>query len=150
MLIEDMSRESSIELLKTAHLGHIACSRGGQPYVTPFSFVFDQEYLYGFASVGRKIEWMRANPLVCVEVEKIVSRGDWRTVVIFGRYEELPDTPEFQYKRATANSLLSKVATWWEPGSVRTQRETMARPFEPVIYRVSIDELTGHHATQST
>jgi hypothetical protein len=36
--------------------------------------------LYSFATIGRKVEWMRANPLVCVEVDEIVSRQKWQTV----------------------------------------------------------------------
>lgn len=33
----------------------------------PFHFAYDDHALYSFATVGQKIEWMRANALVCVE-----------------------------------------------------------------------------------
>src|SRR5579862_6092300 len=94
MLIQDMSKEMNVKLLKGVHFGRIACARDSQPYITPFSFVHHGGYLYSFANVGKRIEWMRANPLVCVEVEDIVTRREWRTVVIFGKYQELPDTAQ--------------------------------------------------------
>jgi nitroimidazol reductase NimA-like FMN-containing flavoprotein (pyridoxamine 5'-phosphate oxidase superfamily) len=31
-----------------------------------------------------KLEWMRANLLLCVEADEIASRHEWLTVVIFG------------------------------------------------------------------
>ena len=146
MLIEGMSHESCIELLKSTHRGRLACSRGAQPYITVFSFTFDDEYLYGFSAIGKKIEWMRANPLVCIEADEIIARDDWRSVVIFGRYEELRDTPEFCEKRVAARELLAKTPTWWEPGAFRTADESAERSFESIFFRLTIDEITGHHA----
>ena len=88
---------------------------------------------------------MRANPLVCVEVEKIVSREEWQTVVIFGRYEELPKTPEFSEARLAAHAVLSaKTAIWWEPGYVKTLLQGAERPLQPIYFRILIDEISGH------
>jgi nitroimidazol reductase NimA-like FMN-containing flavoprotein (pyridoxamine 5'-phosphate oxidase superfamily) len=146
MLIRDMAREMSLDLLRRTHVGHLGCARAGQPYVVPISFAYHREHLYGFATVGRKVEWMRANPLVCVEVEEILSRQEWQTVVILGRYEELPDTPALGSTRALAHDLLAKAAAWWEPGYVKTLLHGKERPLEPIYFRISIDELSGHQA----
>jgi nitroimidazol reductase NimA-like FMN-containing flavoprotein (pyridoxamine 5'-phosphate oxidase superfamily) len=146
MLIQDMSREMSVSLLKGVHLGRIACARGSQPYVTPFSFAHHGGSLYSFARLGKKIEWMRANPLVCVEVEEIVARREWRTVVIFGQYEELPDTPEFGEARVLAHDLLSETASWWEPSFAKSLRSGAVHASEPIYFRISIDEMSGRQA----
>ena len=90
MLIQDMTREMSEDLLKRTHVGRLGCAQGSQPYVVPISFAYHREFIYSFATIGKKIEWMRANPLVCVEADEIVSRHKWQTVVIFGRFQELP------------------------------------------------------------
>jgi nitroimidazol reductase NimA-like FMN-containing flavoprotein (pyridoxamine 5'-phosphate oxidase superfamily) len=116
MLINDMTREMSVDLLKRTHIGRLGCAQGLQPYVVPLSFAYHREFIYSFTTIGKKIEWMRANPLVCVEADEIVSRHEWQTVVIFGRYQELPDTPEFHRTRMVAHDLLAKTAMWWEPG----------------------------------
>ena len=146
MLIRDITRDMSLALLNRTHLGHLGCAQGSRPYVVPISFAYHREHLYSFATIGRKVEWMRANPLVCVEVEEILSRQEWQTVVIFGRYQELPDTPELSSTRALAHGLLAKAAAWWEPGYARTLLHGEERPLEPIYFRSSIDELSGHQA----
>lgn len=87
---------------------------------------------------------MRANPLVCVEVEKITSRHDWQTVVVMGRYQELPDTPEFREKRVVAHDLLATTGIWWEPGYVKTLLQGVERPLQPIYFRILIDQISGH------
>jgi nitroimidazol reductase NimA-like FMN-containing flavoprotein (pyridoxamine 5'-phosphate oxidase superfamily) len=144
MHIKDMSRETSLSLLGHMRLGHIACTRGLQPYVTPFSFAYHEGYLYSFGTVGKKIDWMRANPLVSVEVEHIVSADEWQTVVIAGHFEELDDTPEASEARAVAHDLLAVNADWWQPGYVKTLSASGERPLSPVYFRIAIDEITGH------
>jgi nitroimidazol reductase NimA-like FMN-containing flavoprotein (pyridoxamine 5'-phosphate oxidase superfamily) len=145
VLIQEMTYKMSIHLLKSVDIGRIACVAGSQPYVTPFAFRHDGEFIYSFATLGRKIEWMRANPQVCVEVEEIVSRHEWQTVVIFARYQELPETPEFNDARIMAHHLLAQAAQWWEPGFAKTLSHGAERPLRPIYFRISIDEITGHH-----
>jgi nitroimidazol reductase NimA-like FMN-containing flavoprotein (pyridoxamine 5'-phosphate oxidase superfamily) len=149
MLIQDMSKEMNVKLLKGVHFGRIACARDSQPYITPFSFVHHGGSLYSFANVGKRIEWMRANPLVCVEVEDIVTRREWRTVVIFGKYQELPDTPEFGEARVLAHNLLSTTASWWEPSFAKILHKGAAHASEPIYFRISIHEMSGRQAVAS-
>ena len=77
MLIQEVSHRDALNLLAHLRLGRIACAEGAQPYVVPFYFVYHDGYLYSFSTVGQKIRWMRANPLVCVEVDEIVSSEEW-------------------------------------------------------------------------
>jgi nitroimidazol reductase NimA-like FMN-containing flavoprotein (pyridoxamine 5'-phosphate oxidase superfamily) len=147
MLIQDLTRQASLELLARTRLGRLACTQGAQPYVVPVYFAYDNNALYSFATVGQKIEWMRANPLVCVEVDEVVSQEQWASVIVFGRYEELPDTPEWQGARAVAHKLLAKSAMWWEPAYVQSIHEGRARPLVPIFYRIRIVRITGHRAT---
>ena len=93
MLIQSMTWQASVELLARAKVGRLACAHEGQPYITPMSFTYEAGWLYSFSTVGQKITWMRANPLVCVETEELVDRQNWATVIALGRYEELPKTP---------------------------------------------------------
>ncbi len=147
MLIQEMTRHASLELLARTRLGRLACAQATQPYVVPFYFVYDDGYLYSFTTVGQKIEWMRANPLVCVEADEVVSPQQWVSVVVFGRYEELPNTPQWQLERELAYKLLQQYAMWWEPGYVKTIHHGTERPLVPVFYRIYVDRITGHLAS---
>jgi uncharacterized protein len=144
VVITELTEEASIQLLSRAYLGRLACTQGLQPYVVPFYFVYHQQCLYSFSTVGRKIEWMRANPLVCVETDQIVSQEQWQSVVAFGRYEEIPDTPDWTVERTTASALLQKNAVWWEPGIGKTTLKAGERAMLPVLFRLHLTRITGH------
>ena len=146
MLIRELTKQASLELLGRAHLGRLACAQGGQPYVVPISFVYHHDCLYCFCTVGQKIEWMRANPLVSLETDEIVNTRRWASVVVFGRYEELPDTPEWSIERAMAAKLLQENAMWWEPAYVKTILHGTERPLMPLFYRIHVTHITGRAA----
>lgn len=150
MLIEELSSQESLDLLARTRLGRLACTQGSQPYIVPVYFAYADHSLYGFATVGKKIEWMRANPLVCVEVDEVVSPQQWASVIVSGRYEELPDTPPWRRARAFAHRLLKQSGVWWEPAYVKTILGGAPRPLVPVFYRIHIEETTGHRARPET
>lgn len=150
MVIHEMTDSECRNALERVSFGRLACARDDQPYIVPIDFAFDGHHLYGFSTLGQKIEWMRSNPLVCLEIDERTSRHEWMSVVISGRYEELPDTPEFGAERERAHAALQKRAMWWEyatiPGAEwRRKRE----PFAPIFYRIHIDKMTGHRATST-
>ena len=67
VLIEELGRQASVELLAQLRFGRLACAKGHQPYITPFFYAYHEDFIYSFTTEGQKIEWMRANPLVCVQ-----------------------------------------------------------------------------------
>jgi hypothetical protein len=148
-VIHELSREASLELLTRAHFGRLACSRDGQPYVVPTYFAYNENCLYSFSTVGQKIEWMRANPLVCVEVEEVKNSRQWASVVVLGRFEELPDGEEWRGARELAHELLQRKALWWEPGYAKTILHGEPRPLKPVFYRIHVVTITGHRASSN-
>jgi nitroimidazol reductase NimA-like FMN-containing flavoprotein (pyridoxamine 5'-phosphate oxidase superfamily) len=147
VLIEELDRQSCLDLLSHMHLGRLACCKGMQSYVMPFYFACDANYVYSFSTIGKKIEWMRANPLVCVQADEVVGPQKWTSVIVFGSYEELPNTPEWSKERATAFGLLQRRAMWWEPAYAKKAIEGGVRSPEPLFYRIRIDEITGRRAT---
>ena len=90
MLIEAMTTRACQEILTRSSIGRLGCSHDDQPYVLPIFFLYEPDHLYGFATDGQQIEWMRTNPKVCVEVDEITNHSEWTSVVLFGRYRELP------------------------------------------------------------
>ena len=147
MHIEELTRKASLDFLAGSRLGRLACANQSQPYVTPFYFAYHDQWIYSFSTVGRKIEWLRANPLACVEVDDTKNFEEWTSVVVSGWYMELTKTVEGQALRDFAYKLLQQHKLWWEPGYARTVIHGAPRPLEPVYYRLSIDEISGHRAT---
>jgi nitroimidazol reductase NimA-like FMN-containing flavoprotein (pyridoxamine 5'-phosphate oxidase superfamily) len=147
VLIQELTKQASLDLLARTSFGRIACAQGAQPYVVPFYFTYDNYYLYSFSAAGQKLEWMRANPLVCVEADELVSPQQWVSIIVFGLYEELPDTPVYQRERAYAHTLLQTRAMWWEPGCAMTILRGIQRPLTPVFYRIRVAQISGLRAS---
>ena len=150
MLIYDMTRQACVDLLARSRLGRLACAHDGQPYITPINCAYDDHYLYSISTLGQKITWMRANPLVCVEVEEVVSPQDWASVIVLGKYEELPDTPPHDVYRKRAFDLLQRRPVWWEPACAKTVLHEKTRPMEFMYFRIYIDQISGHRGVAKT
>lgn len=147
MVIREMTLEECHNALAQASIARLACGWEGQPYIVPVYLIYDGNYLYGFSTLGRKIEWMRANSHVCVEIDDVKSQNQWISVVVYGTYEELPDTPEHGAARLHAYELLKRRAMWWEPAYVADAHRDDSKSLAPIFYRIQLDRVTGHRAS---
>jgi nitroimidazol reductase NimA-like FMN-containing flavoprotein (pyridoxamine 5'-phosphate oxidase superfamily) len=147
MFIHEMSEFECRQALQQATVGRLACARDNQPYVVPIYFAFDGQHVYAFTTVGQKIEWMRSNARVCLEIDERTAHDQWKSIIVFGRYEELPDLPEYEAARVKAHELLQQHLMWWEPAYVGAAHRDTPHSDTPIFYRIKIDRMTGHRAT---
>ena len=150
MVIRDLTREQCEALLARTSLGRLACVRDSQPYIVPILFSFDAStrHLYCFSTVGQKIQWMRKNPRVCVEVDEIVDQYHWITVLVTGRYEELRNSEGNAAARQRAQALFQERETWWLPGAGKLAgREEHGNH---VFYRIHADKISGRETARPT
>jgi uncharacterized protein len=148
MVIHELTAPECREVLARVSVARLACCRGEQPYVVPVFLYFDGEgeCLYGFAAVGQKIDWMRSNPRVCVEVDDVGDQMHWTTVLAFGRYEEVGDSAPDDIARRRALHLFQRRPNWWLPGTGK--REGGTEHHTALIYRIRIERLSGRRATR--
>jgi nitroimidazol reductase NimA-like FMN-containing flavoprotein (pyridoxamine 5'-phosphate oxidase superfamily) len=149
MLIHELTYNQCCEVLGRSELGRLACSRLDQPYVVPIHFSFDAERncVYAFSALGQKVQWMRTNPKVCLEVEEIEHRESWTTVVVFGRYEEIHHAAAEGEARRRAEQLFKERGRWWLPAAARVSGRDAHH--DVVVYRIQIEHLTGRRTTRS-
>lgn len=146
MQIRTLSTLECTSLLTTTRLARIACTKDGRPYVVPIHFAYADNHLYAFSMPGKKIDWMRANPLVSVVVEEPGQAREWKSVVVDGRFEELPDRIGHKVERDHAWALLSKYANWWEPGALKPVMPPVSDHSDHLFYRIIIDSVSGREA----
>jgi hypothetical protein len=150
MLINKMTVQQCEEFLDRKGFGRLGCIHDNKPYVVPIYFSYESERLYGFSTLGRKIECMRANPLVCVEVDEVVSNNSWISVIVSGRYQELLDTPEYVSERQQAEKSLEKRFRWWKPEwqPVYAAQQILDenKPAPTILYCIHVTDMTGRNA----
>ena len=131
-MIGVMTNEEIDATLRRHRVGRIGCSANDRPYVVPITYAYDGEFVYGYSSLGRKIEVMREQPLVCFEVDEIDGDIAWRSVIAEGLYEELPDG---DVRREAIRRLL--------PGEGQTVPRTLSGASRFVVFRLRLTERSG-------
>ena len=150
MLITKLRSGECRKLLARVGFGRLACVSNSRPYIVPIYFSYEAECLYCFSTLGRKIEWMRENPLVCVEVDEIVAHDHWVSVVALGHYLEFSNSPKDAKGQAYARSLIERRSLWWQSGYSAVQVRRQRKPVVPVFYCIQIEEMTGIRASPDT
>jgi nitroimidazol reductase NimA-like FMN-containing flavoprotein (pyridoxamine 5'-phosphate oxidase superfamily) len=148
MIIRTLTQVECTKLLADNRLAHLACAKDGRPYVVPINYAYADNQLYAFSVPGKKIAWMRDNPSVCVLMDVPGEGRKWQSVVVDGRYEELPDLIGHKRERERAWSLLSRHANWWEPGGLKPVTPAASTPSPPVFFRISIEQMSGREAKE--
>lgn len=136
-MISRLSPEESVELLREGRLARLGCIADGEPYVVPVNYVFDGESALVHSLPGRKVGAMRANPRVCLQVDEVRDDFGWRSVVAFGRYEEITRADE---RQRALNLLLT---TFPRLTPVESLIAGDATAPAPVVFRVRVERITG-------
>jgi uncharacterized protein len=145
MRIVALPQQECSELLQRVDIGRLACSLNDQPYVVPVAFSYVPDFLYVFSTLGKKIEWMRRNPKVCVLVDEVGSRSNWSSVIVTGTYLELSE-PQYSAEREHARELLAQSAQWWRTPLAERREKVNDISIEPVFFRIDINSISGLRA----
>jgi uncharacterized protein len=147
MLIHEMSQDECRTLLSRASIGRLGCSLDDQPYVVPVCLTYEPDFIYVFSTLGQKIKWMRANPKVCVQIDEIAGESRWTSVIVNGRYNELPE-PKYAAERAHAHELLAQRHRWWLNAlAERHSKSGKDALVEPLFFSIQIESISGLRAT---
>ena len=114
--------EQEIEkVLKENFVGHLGCHADGLTYVVPISYAYEDGCIWGRTFEGLKIDIIRRNPSVCFQVETIPSMSNWRSVIAWGKFDELTDGEEknkalkilLERKIPSVSSIMTKLSSDW-------------------------------------
>jgi nitroimidazol reductase NimA-like FMN-containing flavoprotein (pyridoxamine 5'-phosphate oxidase superfamily) len=146
MQIDEMKETECREVLSRASFARLGCSLNDQPYVIPVGIAYEPDYIYVFSTFGKKIEWMRGNPKVCVQVDEIKNQSDWTSVIANGEYQEL-DEPRHTDERAHARKLLETRHHWWLNAMAERRIQRSDQQIGPMFFRICVGSITGLRAT---
>jgi nitroimidazol reductase NimA-like FMN-containing flavoprotein (pyridoxamine 5'-phosphate oxidase superfamily) len=131
-------------ILDRNHIGRIAYSFHDHVDIAPMHYVRKGAWLYGRTSPGAKLTTIAHKPWVAFEVDELERLFEWRSVVVHGGfYQLLPGGTTYDVNA-------------WEEG-VEALRQLLPAsftssdpvPFRSVMFRISIDRITGRAARQN-
>jgi nitroimidazol reductase NimA-like FMN-containing flavoprotein (pyridoxamine 5'-phosphate oxidase superfamily) len=134
-------------VLQSLIVGRLGCHADNKTYVVPVTYAYNGNYIYGHTKEGLKIDMMRKNPLVCFEVDVIENMSNWRSVIAWGKFEELK-TPE-QRKEGmkilmdTVMPLMTGETTI--SNSMTDSHQNTIEAMKGVVYRIELTKKTGRY-----
>lgn len=140
-MLGTLDRKQIDRVLSGGTVGRIGVHGEGRTYVVPTTYVFDGDSVYCHSAVGLKVRMMRANPDVCFQVDEIDDMANWRSVIAWGRYEELKG----ELAVAATNLLVSRLSpiTASETAGPAGRTAGRAGNGEEVSYRIRLADRTG-------
>ncbi len=137
--MESITAEQARRFLDESLVAHIGVISEGEPYVTPMSFVVDEDRILFRTKPGKRYEAMLENPVVSIEASTFDDEtGDWTSVIVRGRAAEVDDDATITL---TVQLLLRKYGTVLGSPLSRGGFQPMAS--FPHVVQVPIDEITG-------
>ncbi len=140
--VEDLSENEITDLISRVGYGHLACCLNDRPYVVPVHYATDIGSIFIYTTEGKKFEIIKENPKVCLQIEEVVDKRHWQSVIVDGIAAQLEAGPE----RERALELILAVNPTLTPAvSVRWLDEWVRENVE-VVYRVIPTATSGRRA----
>lgn len=137
VVMKKLQEDEARALLAASRFGHLGCVDDGEPYVVPINYLLDEGSIYSHSLPGRKIDAMRTHPRVCLQVDQIDDDFHWRSVIAYGKFEEMAGAKE---PSLILNKLLARFPKLTPVESMIVQD---AAASDSVVFRIVVDRITG-------
>ncbi|MGZ3759962.1 MAG: pyridoxamine 5'-phosphate oxidase family protein [Mucilaginibacter sp.] len=147
-MLGELTKQQTEDLLRQQVIGRIACGADNEIYIVPVNYVYNGTYIFGHSGGGKKIDMMRKNPNVCFEVDDIKSIFRWKSVIAWGKFEEITDLDE---KERAMQAIVHKIMPMAEnppdhPSHGITEKESdVGTKVELIVYKIKLEKKTGRY-----
>jgi nitroimidazol reductase NimA-like FMN-containing flavoprotein (pyridoxamine 5'-phosphate oxidase superfamily) len=132
------------KMLSDNVVGRIGCHDMQETYVVPITYVYQNGSIICHSAEGKKIEMMRSNPRVCFQIDEMTDMRHWRSVIAWGRYEELQGKAAEEaigvFVHRLAPLLTSETAM---PIHVFHHEKFTPADLKSVVFRINFGKKTG-------
>ncbi|CAN7680923.1 pyridoxamine 5'-phosphate oxidase family protein [Rhizobium sp. LjRoot30] len=150
MMIREMTQKKCTATVAAQRLARLACAEGNTPYIVPICYAYSASRLFVFSMPGKKLDILHVNPRVCLLIDALETRHQWKSVIVDALFHELPDTAELHEERLKAWALLARDFDWWEPGALKPQPQPVAAKSPHVFFELEILTMSGREAVSET
>jgi len=139
-MLGELTKREIIDLLESEFIGRLGCHLDDETYIVPINYVYQNNAIYAHSGEGKKLEMLRANPRVCIQFDKIDNMFKWKSVIIWGTFEEL----EGEERQQVLQGLVLRIM----PNTSHTGRNP-SHAISPelrdglIVYRINIEKVTG-------
>jgi len=146
-MLGELNNNQIDNVLRSQVIGRIGCHAEGTTYVVPVTYVYDGTHIYGHTKEGMKIEMMRKNPKICFEVDVMENMSNWRSVIAWGKFEELktPEERRMGMQKLIDHILPIMTGETTVHHAMTDSHEKYVESMRGVVYRIEVTEKTGRY-----
>jgi len=144
-MLGELNKSQIDDVLHREMVGRIGCYANHKLYIVPITYVYDGECIYAHSKEGMKIETMRKNPDVCFEVETVENMANWRSVILWGKFEELKEKRTQERGIKLLKDRFMPVVTSETANRPHDMRapHIIEKETKAIVYRITIEERSG-------
>jgi hypothetical protein len=135
--MKQLDEAEAKKLLSKCGVGRLGCVDNDEPYVVPINYLFEDGIIYSHSLPGRKIDVLRAHPRACLQADEIENDFQWRSVIAFGKFEEIRTTSD---RSAALSKLLGRFPLLTPVESVMA---VDAGSPDSVVFCIRVERITG-------
>ena len=142
-----LNAKECLHILSGNYIGHLSYIYRGRPFIAPITYFFEKtnKLIIGYSAEGHKINAMRKNSNVSINISEIDSVNDWKSVLAHGTFEELSGSAAkaklHQFSLGVKNLIITK-----EHKKLDFIHEFSSKIYTddlPVIFQIKVEEITG-------
>jgi nitroimidazol reductase NimA-like FMN-containing flavoprotein (pyridoxamine 5'-phosphate oxidase superfamily) len=150
----NLTTNEVIRVIKGNYTGHLGFIAQNSPHVLPITYYYDESNnsIISYSAEGNKIDAMRENNNVCLQIEEIVSNNNWQSVLVYGTFEELHGADAKQ-KLHQFTEGVREIIKWKEKRQTDFIGEFSSKLSSrgtSIVYRININEFTGKRKEDCT
>lgn len=140
-IFRDLTRDECVALLARQHVGRLAYTFRDRVDVEPIAYVWDVDTLFLRTGPGVKLDTLKRNPWVALEVDEVRGLFAWESVVVKGTVYFLRaagtefDQATYQRGLRALRRIEPRFGTADDPLGDRT-----------MLFRIHVDGITGRAA----
>ncbi len=141
----ELNKSEIINILQSQSICRLGCTDGKHPYVVPITYFFDGKHVYCQTQEGKKIKIMRKNPNICLQIDIVNSMRSYKSILIFGKFEELKNEEAIQASTLLEENIFVIMTRSRIHQFEHQEKSEIADKdrIKLISFRINITEMTG-------
>ncbi|WP_035479678.1 pyridoxamine 5'-phosphate oxidase family protein [Gelidibacter mesophilus] len=145
--MDNLEEKDCLYILKNDYLGHLSYIYQNRPFVVPITYFYDAErhVIICYSAEGHKMNAMRKNNQVALNVVDVDGLTKWKSVMIHGKFEQLFGSDAKSYLHVFSLGIKELVAEkeLKELSFISEFSSKVINENLPMIFIINIDEVSG-------
>lgn len=139
-MLGNLNKGEIVALLENQVIGRLGCHSQGETYIVPINYIYHDNAIYAHSAKGKKMDMLRANPEVCFQIDQIEDTFRWKSVIVWGKFEEL----QGEERQQAMQGIIHKIMPLTDASSQGPSHGIdPAERANTIVYRINIKEGTG-------